>query len=260
MKKTFFSKDSELIKFHESTKLNKLLPKVKNYPKVWQKVYYKEYPRFPFIKLPEDFSIKKIDLFSTLFKRRSNLNFKNEKVENQSISISKLSKLLFFSAGISDLGKGKEGSRRVYPSAGARYPLEIYPIVLVSSKHLKKGIYHYNVKYHALEFIQNKISKNELKAIGGKANRNLLTQALVILVISAVFGRTEIKYGKRSYRYILQESGHFVQNVYLLATALNFSCCAIGGYVDDRINQLLDLETEKEQVVYLATIGNLLID
>jgi len=41
----------------------------------------------------------------------------------------------------------------MYPSAGARYPLEIY-VVILNSKEIPEGIYHYNVKWNTLELLE----------------------------------------------------------------------------------------------------------
>jgi hypothetical protein len=42
----------------------------------------------------------------------------------------------------------------MYPSAGARYPLEIYMINLKKISNIKKGLYHYNVKWNTIELLK----------------------------------------------------------------------------------------------------------
>lgn len=78
----------------------------------------------------------------------------------------------------------------------------------------------------------------------------------VILAISGIFNRTQIKYGDRGYRYILLEAGHMAQNIYLLSAALGLKCCAIGGYIDDKINRLIDFDDQQEAVLYMLSLGS----
>ncbi len=51
------------------------------------------------------------------------------------------------------------------------------------------------------------------------------------------------------------EAGYLGQNIYLVSAALNLACCAIGGYLDDKLNKLLDVDGVKESVVAIAVVG-----
>lgn len=76
-----------------------------------------------------------------------------------------------------------------------------------------------------------------------------------MIAISSVFGRNKVKYGERGYRYSLIDRGHLGQNIYLVSTLLKLNCCAIGGYVDGKINKLLDVDGTEESVVALHAMG-----
>ena len=65
-----------------------------------------------------------------------------------------------------------------------------------------------------------------------------------------------MKYGDRGYRHVLAEAGHLAQNLYLISSALGLSCCAMGGYYDEEINNLLDIDGVGESIVYILAIGN----
>ena len=178
------------------------------------------------------------------------------KFKSNGIDFMTLSKLLYFSAGIKDLDKKDCVHKRTYPSGGARYPLELYTIVLKGSEELPLGIYHYNVKLHALHLLQ----KGKFTALFKKTkisygNTELISNSAILLIITGVFGRTEIKYGKRSYRLVLFEAGHMAQNIYLVSTALKLGCCAVGGFEDEKINSLLRLDEDKEQALYMLALG-----
>jgi hypothetical protein len=62
------------------------------------------------------------------------------KYQDKEIEIDKISQILW-------AAQGKKGQKRIVPSAGATYPLEIY----VTLK--DKGYFHYDFKNHVLQLI-----------------------------------------------------------------------------------------------------------
>lgn len=236
-------------RFYSYTKI-RAIPKetnLKTWPSVLEKVDFKEYPQLPQIHLPTPSLESHFSLAEALVTRRSSRNFSKIPMTMQEIS-----NLLFFSAGIKEVNPAWTANR-TYPSAGSRYPLETY-LVILNASGIKPGIYHYFLKTHSLEILWTKPFKNVLyNNLGEKWARN----AGMLLIISAVFYRTEIKYGVRGLRYILTESGHLSQNFYLVSSSLGLGCCSIGGYVDDGINRLLDLDGLEESVVGILAMGKI---
>lgn len=232
-------------KFHEKTKLKKYAIEVdeKHWPKSWKKVYFKAYPRLDELLLPKANLSSKISLAQTLYKRCSRRKFSEKPLD-----ISELSNLLFYSANIRD--KNSSFLSRFYPSAGARYPLETYVISLNTA--LPKGVYHYYLKNHSLEQLIKINDFDEKKFFIQEG----VSKASCLIVITAVFERTTAKYKDRGYRHTLVEAGHLAQNFYLLSSALDLACCAIGGYLDDGLNRLLDIDGKNESVVYVLAVGN----
>lgn len=218
----------------------------KNFPKEWKKAYFKSYPRFKRIKLPKLSEIP-TTLDDVLKNRKSIREFSKEP-----LSLKEISTLLFYSSGIIHKGETWDESSRPYPSAGARYPLEIYPVML-NSKEINNGIYHYNLKEHSLECISEGDYKDKLFEYTNW--QEMVKNASMVLLISAVFKRTEMKYGDRGYRYVFLDAGHMTQNIYLVSTSIEVGCCTIGGFLDDEINKLLDLDGVNESVIYIAVIG-----
>lgn len=233
-------------KFHELTKIKRWSPEPPQtkWPKSWTTVFFKEYPRFDKIFLPEPNLSKKITLESALFDRRSKREFSEEK-----LSLEKISNLLYYSAGIRYPTPNNIGNR-FYPSPGGRYTLEVYVIALNSE--LPRGIYHYNIRNHSLEVLKefSEFKKNFY------INQDWAYQAGCLILVTSIFERNIIKYQTRGYRHIMQEAGHLGQNFYLVASALKLSICAIGGYVDDRLNKLLDINGAHETVIYPLAVGN----
>lgn len=229
-------------KFNSLTKI-KTIPKkarLKKMPTSWIKINYKSYARFPEIKLPNPVNLK-TDFFHLLKKRSSIRNF-----SLSPLTLQKISSLLFACASYN-----QSSEKRTYPSAGGRYPLEIYLISL--NTQLKKGVYHYYVKNHSLE----KIFNINQELLSQSFTQKWVLNSAVIIVITAIFQRTCIKYGNRGYRYILLEAGHLGQNLSLACCANKLGCCSLGGFIDDNLNQLLHINGNDESVIYTFAVGNI---
>jgi len=244
-----FFKENKLSRlFHENSKFT-YWPRGKKMPyEVVEKIHYKEYPRFKRIPLPIKFS-KKTSLERILEKRRSIRNFNKKK-----LSLSDISKFLFYSFGITKvITKGNwDSARRTYPSAGGRYPLEVYPIVF-HSKDIESGVYHYEVKSHSLELLKE--GNFMLQILENIHGQRWVENCSMIILISAVFDRTQAKYEERGYRFILMETGEVLQNVSLMSTALGLGSCAIGGFIDNNLNKFLELDEKEESVINFIVVG-----
>lgn len=234
-------------KFQESTKIGKIgkdSSDPSKWPKEWSTVFFKEYPRLDKIILPEPSGLRGKTLEESLKSRSS-----QRKYQNSPVNLEDLSTLLYFSAGIRNPDSPPQGNR-TYPSAGARYPIEIY--LISQNSELPNGLYHYNLRSHSLETL------DQFKKFDAKKyfNQDYVIKAPVIILFSAVFHRNQMKYGERGYRHVLTEVGHIGQNFWLASEALDLAICGVGGYVDDKLNQLLDIDGVLETVVYVVTLGN----
>jgi len=236
--------------FHENTKHFALSPEINviEWPIEWKEISYKSYPRLKQIGLSDDIIECSQPFCEVLTRRRSQRDF-----VGKSVTLREVATILLGSAGITNFEKGKDQSElRAYPSAGARYPLEVY-VVSFHVKRLEKGVYHFNVRSRSLEKIKEYGNAEELSTYLN--NQDWTRNAAFAYVISAVFDRTEIKYGERGYRYVLFEAGHLMQNVYLISTALGLQCCSVGGFLDNQLNDLLGLDGDDESTLYVAAIG-----
>ncbi len=231
--------------FHDKTRQN--AKKTPQPPAAGKRMetQYKGYPRFERICLPEPVPLPIYSLQDTLVHRKSERKF-----GSNPLPLSSLSTLLYFSSGLKHMGGYGDG--RFYPSAGAKYPIEIY-LISLRTAHIPNGLYHYYLKSHGIE----KIRELADFKVSDYFNQSWLEQCGVIMILSARFDRTVARYGDRGYRYILMESGHLMQNVHLVAQTLRLSSCAVGGFTDDRLNDLLDLtSSNREKVIYAAGIGS----
>lgn len=219
----------------------------KNVPESWTKTYFKTYPRLEILKLNP--KILKKGIGNIMIKRRSVRKYSKLPILKRDLEY-----LLYASGGLINNNYNINKSKRPYPSAGARYPLEIYPLVF-NCLGIEKGLYHYNLKQNSLESLLKEDLRSWLfKVTGGE---KWVKNVGITFIITGVFDRTRIKYGDRGYRYILIETGHLAQNIMLLATELGLGSCAIGGYIDNEVDKLLDINIQNENTLYLITIGKI---
>lgn len=83
---------------------------------------------------------------------------------------------------------------------------------------------------------------------------NFFENTSVVVIMTGVLSRAEVKYDQNAYRFALIEAGHVGQNIHLISESLDLGCCAIGGFDNDRLSKLLDIGGS-EIPLYLFSIG-----
>jgi len=218
------------------------------WPKSWKTVEFKEYLRMPKVSLPKHTKLN-ISLGDTLNNRSSKRNFD----PLASLTLPELSDFLFWSAGINRNASNPECSSRVYPSGGGRYPLEIY-LSLRGNDTFETGIYHYNVKKHILEKIHNQKGDELIRAL---PSYPWAKDAAAFIFVTALFERSMRKYQERGYRFVILEAGALIQNFYLVAESLKIGCCGLGVTLDEKAEQILDIDNWEETLIAHCTVGPL---
>jgi SagB-type dehydrogenase family enzyme len=153
---------------------------------------------------------------------------------------------------ISQLPKIGGAHFRTVPSAGGLFPLELY-VLAREVETIADGIYHYNVRRHAVELVRHGRWFAEMDKM--MVTAPFIANANLIFFLSAVFNRTQKKYGPRGYRYILLEAGHVAQNLCLAATGQNLGSLCMGGYIDSQLNRFMEYDGVSEAVVYSVAVG-----
>jgi SagB-type dehydrogenase family enzyme len=82
-----------------------------------------------------------------------------------------------------------------------------------------------------------------------------LERAAMVFVLTGIALKSRLKYGERGYRFMLLEAGHIAQNLLLTANALGLGALPIGGFVDDELDRLLDVDGVEETSLYLVAVG-----
>lgn len=166
----------------------------------------------------------------------------------EALNLEEVSQLLWSAQGItSDEGK------RTSPSAGATYPLETYLVVDEEGvEEIEKGIYRYIPEEHELKKISGEKIHSELsKASLGQSQ---VKEAPINIVITAVYERTERRYGERAVRYVQMEAGHAAQNIYLQSESLNLGTVVIGAFEDEEVQELMEVPSDHEPL-YIMPVG-----
>lgn len=196
------------------------------------------------IQLPAPMYESSTSIEEALLNRRSVRDYKTE-----SLSLSEVSQILWSAQGITDTAEGLKTA----PSAGALYPLEIY-LVAANVKDLNAGIYKYSPQDHTLQKISEGDKRDEIS--NASLKQESITSASAIVVIIAIYGRTSVKYGKRTERYVNMEVGHVGQNIYLQAVSLGLGTVMVGAFSDDALKRVLNLPDD-EHPLALYPLGKI---
>jgi SagB-type dehydrogenase family enzyme len=138
-------------------------------------------------------------------------------------------------------------------SGGNRHPIEVYPVV-TGVDGLKSGLYHYNVRDHALELLKRGNFSATAKRIGNR--QEWIKGAAVYFLMTAVWDRTMFKY-RHEYvsRTIFCDVGHLSQSMYLAATGLGLGACTTYALNHSLAEEFIGLDGVDESFLSLSMVG-----
>lgn len=172
------------------------------------------------------------------------------------VPLAKIAELLRYTWGTTgDLYSPNFGRllRKTSPSGGARHPGEVY-LAAFDVEGLRPGIYHYNVRDHALEELRRGQLRERLQeyAIGQKH----VGRAAAVFLMTALWPRSAWKYrSPRAYRVVLLDTGHLGQTFCLVATWLGLAPFTTAAIRDTAIEDALGIDGITESVLYIAGVG-----
>lgn len=150
---------------------------------------------------------------------------------------------------------GREVKLRAYPSSGALYAVEVYPVVFRVDG-LDPAVYHYRPVENVLEVVRPGLDPGRFVDAALPMEREMLAGAAAMFCLVGCFPRHEQKYGEGGYRMLVAEAGHISQNLILAATALGLSARPFGGVFDDLVNEALGLDPAAEQFLLAVLVGH----
>jgi SagB-type dehydrogenase family enzyme len=188
------------------------------------------------IRLPKPRADGPLALEAVLAKRRSIRSFRDVKLE-----LAHVSQLLWAAQGIT----GDDGLRAA-PSAGARYPIELYAV-------LPEGVFRYHPETHSMTQAIDRDIRREL-CVAAQQQESIVEAPLTV-AFAVVKTRTQSRYGKsRGERYVHLDVGHSAENVLLQAVSLGLGAVPIGAFDDAKVHEVLGLPADQE-ALYMIPVG-----
>lgn len=213
--------------------------------------HFKDYSLFEHIELPAVVS-QQVDLTQLMFSRRSHREFSQEP-----LTLLELANTLGQAAKVCRYYQLPEHPTtnfglRPYPSGGGLYPCEIY-LIACRVDGLATGVYNYQSNSHQLAKISVLPAMSDLRL--ALMDNPLIDSVAAVVVITAVFERSYIKYAERSYRLALLEAGHLAQNLILSCESQQIGSVAWGGFLDDKLTGIIGCHPIHEPVLHSVLIG-----
>jgi SagB-type dehydrogenase family enzyme len=220
---------------------------VQSWPEEWKTITSKRYERFPCVTLPLPHDLE-YKLTSAIKNRVTTRTFTSRLTREM------LGTLLWYTCGERKPPEGTDhDAHRTYPSAGMRYPLECYVLLMKDVETLPRGVYHYDVGAHGLRPIGTKVP--EVAVMKEATAESFVENATGALFFTWTRARSAPKYKERAYKLMLIELGAATQNASLISTALGISLVHVGTCADDVVLPLLDIDGEHEAHVHTLFWG-----
>jgi SagB-type dehydrogenase family enzyme len=137
---------------------------------------------------------------------------------------------------------------RTAPSSGALFSTELYLLVR-QLPDVAAGLWHYDADGHALERLALRPPPPAELGLDGPPPPALL-------VATAVFRRSGHKYRDRTYRYVLADLGHALENLRAVARQQRLALTLMPGFDGGRMARLLGVDEREEGVLAVAWLGD----
>ncbi|MYH32110.1 MAG: SagB/ThcOx family dehydrogenase [Acidobacteria bacterium] len=211
----------------------------------------KQFPGRRQVQLPDTAPRVTVGLQDVLERRRSSHDF-----GSTAMPLSALGALLHAACGVREFRRAYDVRAfpfRYSPSAGGLQPIDVY-LVANDVDGLTRGLYYHDPVASALTLLDEGNLRRRMSRCG--LDRPWLAHALAVLVLVCNLARVSWKYGDRGYRFAHIDAGVLAQNLYLAGTALELNTCAVAGYYEDAVHELLDIDGRDECAVLLFAVGS----
>lgn len=159
--------------------------------------------------------------------------------------------LLWHTAGITARRAGL--TLRASPSSGALFSTELYVAVRTAAD-ISPGWWHYDAQRHALHRLSAPDAPPRDDNALGAPGEPLLHDAPAVVLATAVFGRTGHKYRDRTYRYVLADLGHALENLRVAAAAQGLAATLLPRFDDRPAVAALGLDAEREGLLAIVAL------
>src|ERR1700732_2860302 len=213
-----------------------------------QPIPFKIYPTLEPSRLPSEVrqtGVAALSAISTIIPEQT----------NAAPDLKAVAQLLYLSAGITRHRKypGGEIYFRAAACTGALYEVELY-LVCGDLAGLPSGVYHFAPAEFGLRTLRDGDYRGVLvDATGGEP---AIANAPLTIVCTCTYWRNAWKYQARTYRHFGWDNGTLLANLLAVATALGLATKVVCGFVDARVNGLLDVDPQREVAFSLVALGN----
>lgn len=251
--------------FHRRTRLERLDDSRKSHMPIFE-----ERDRYPIVKPPMSDRVIRLDkpdltnlvndisLTEALESRQSIREY-----ATHPITLQQLGEFLYRTARVKEVYTLEEDpmqigewTERPYPSGGALYELEIYPVIH-QCLGLAAGLYHYQPLSHALHQLADFNPDVETLIYDAWKSTGQQDIPQVLFIITTRFGRLYWKYHDIAYSLILKHVGVLYQTFYLVATAMQLAPSAIGAGNSEQFCNVVGLNEYEESAVGEFSLGSL---
>jgi SagB-type dehydrogenase family enzyme len=188
------------------------------------------------------------DFFIELINRRRSIR----EYSNKPLTIEQLSFILYSAYGVTG---EKEGVKlRAVPSAGAKYPIEIY-VSVFNVENLDKGLYKFDENSLSLTLLSKGDFREDFLKL--TLEQDFIKDSSIMIIMVARSLKSTYRYGERGIRYVLMDASYISENIYLASSYLSLGTCAIGAFIDDGFKEFLRLKGSETFMVIAQTIGTL---
>jgi SagB-type dehydrogenase family enzyme len=146
-----------------------------------------------------------------------------------------------------------EITSRPYPSAGARYPLEIY-LAIDGCRGLPPGMHHYDPVAHALIPVTGEAGAREQLVRDATVGSR---PPPIVMILAARVARTSWKYQSIAYALVLKDAGVLMATVCLTATAIGLAACCVGTGDSEAFARATGVDPLQEPAVGEIALGPL---
>ncbi len=166
-----------------------------------------------------------------------------------------LARVLHLTAGIVRKAVSPDGHERYFRAAactGALYHVDLY-VICGALPGLDAGVYHFSVHDFALRRLRTGDQRGHVVAASG--TEPAIAHAPVVLAAASTYWRNAWKYQARAYRHCFWDSGTLLANLLAVTAAVDLPTRVVLGFVDQTIDVLLGLDTDREAPLALVALG-----
>lgn len=166
-----------------------------------------------------------------------------------------VAQVLYLSAGITRHRKypGGEIYFRAAACTGALYEVELY-VMCGELPNLEAGVYHFAPGVFGLQRLRAGDYRQALVEATG--SEPAMAHAPLAILCTCTYWRNAWKYQARTYRHFGWDNGTMLANLLAVASALGLPAKVVCGFVDARVNRLVDVDANREVAFSLVALGH----